>query len=158
MRQLIRGRTLSFHADPADTENAFTYHPDGAIITRNGTIEAIGDYAALRDPALREMDMGVDEAGQDQVRAVVDFGQAQAAQGGVIAYGLDPAVMGDDGAVLVIGIGVFGFHGVGVEGERAPPDQLSHGYLFNKETVWVRRPMISAAVKAAMTSGRLSWL
>ena len=31
---------------------------------------------------------------------MVDFGQAQAAQGGVIAYGLDPAVMGDDGAVL----------------------------------------------------------
>ena len=30
MRQLIRGRTLSFHADPVDTENAYTYHEDGA--------------------------------------------------------------------------------------------------------------------------------
>ncbi len=56
MRQLIRGRTLSFHADPAETENAFTFHEDGAIITRNGLIEAVGDYAALRDPDLPEID------------------------------------------------------------------------------------------------------
>lgn len=56
MRQLIRGRTLSFHADPAETENAFTYHEDGAIITENGKIAAIGDYASLRDPALPEID------------------------------------------------------------------------------------------------------
>ncbi len=55
MRQLIRGRTLSFHADPAETENAFTFHEDGAIITRNGLIEAVGDYAALRDPDLTEI-------------------------------------------------------------------------------------------------------
>ncbi|WP_199259749.1 guanine deaminase [Paracoccus binzhouensis] len=56
MRQLIRGRTLSFHADPVETENAFTYHEDGAVITENGKIAAIGDYAALRDPALPEID------------------------------------------------------------------------------------------------------
>ena len=56
MRQLIRGRTLSFHADPAETENAFTYHEDGAIITENGKIAAIGDYTALRDPTLPEID------------------------------------------------------------------------------------------------------
>ncbi|MFO1166000.1 MAG: guanine deaminase [Paracoccus sp. (in: a-proteobacteria)] len=56
MRQLIRGRTLSFHADPAETENAFTFHEDGAIITRDGLIEAVGDYAALRDPDLPEID------------------------------------------------------------------------------------------------------
>lgn len=56
MRQLIRGRTLSFHADPTETENAFTYHEDGAIITENGKIAAIGDYASLRDPALPEID------------------------------------------------------------------------------------------------------
>ncbi|MFC3528928.1 guanine deaminase [Paracoccus mangrovi] len=55
MRQLIRGRTLSFHADPAETENAFTFHEDGAIITRDGLIEAVGDYAALRDPDLTEI-------------------------------------------------------------------------------------------------------
>ncbi|MFC3568748.1 guanine deaminase [Paracoccus simplex] len=56
MRQLIRGRTLSFHADPAEVENAFTYHEDGAIVTENGKIAAIGDYASLRDPALPEID------------------------------------------------------------------------------------------------------
>ncbi|MDQ7261116.1 guanine deaminase [Paracoccus sp. PS-1] len=56
MRQLIRGRTLSFHADPAEVENAFTYHEDGAVITENGKIAAIGDYASLRDPALPEID------------------------------------------------------------------------------------------------------
>ncbi|WJS84057.1 guanine deaminase [Paracoccus sp. TOH] len=56
MRQLIRGRTLSFHADPAEAENAFTYHEDGAIVTENGKIAAIGDYASLRDPALPEID------------------------------------------------------------------------------------------------------
>ncbi|HRM73488.1 MAG TPA: guanine deaminase, partial [Paracoccus sp. (in: a-proteobacteria)] len=56
MRQLIRGRTLSFHADPAETEAAFTYHEDGAIIVDAGKIAAIGDYAALRDPALPEID------------------------------------------------------------------------------------------------------
>ncbi|MEF9603310.1 guanine deaminase [Paracoccus sp. PXZ] len=56
MRQLIRGRTLSFHADPADTENAFTYHEDGAVITEGGKIAAIGDYAVLREPGLPETD------------------------------------------------------------------------------------------------------
>ena len=56
MRQLIRGRTLSFHADPAETEAAFTYHEDGAIIVDAGKIAAIGDYAALRDPGLPEID------------------------------------------------------------------------------------------------------
>mgnify|MGYP000863032725 FL=1 len=56
MRQLIRGRTLSFHADPAETENAFSYHADGAIVTNDGRIKAIGDYAALRAPGLPEID------------------------------------------------------------------------------------------------------
>ncbi len=56
MRQLIRARTLSFHADPQETDNAFTYHEDGAIITENGKIAAIGDYAALRAPDLPEID------------------------------------------------------------------------------------------------------
>ncbi|WP_323717171.1 guanine deaminase [Paracoccus aminovorans] len=56
MQQLIRGRTLSFHADPVETENAFTYHEDGAIVTENGRIAAIGDYADLSDPALPEID------------------------------------------------------------------------------------------------------
>ena len=56
MRQLIRGRTLSFHAGPTDTENAFTYHEDGAIVTNNGRISAIGTYADLQEPGLPEID------------------------------------------------------------------------------------------------------
>ncbi|WP_313348705.1 guanine deaminase [Paracoccus sp. (in: a-proteobacteria)] len=56
MRQLIRGRTLSFHADPVEVESAFTYHEDGALITEAGKIVAIGDYADLREPELREID------------------------------------------------------------------------------------------------------
>ncbi|REF72674.1 MULTISPECIES: guanine deaminase [Paracoccus] len=56
MRQLIRGRTLSFHADPAETEDAFAYHEDGAIVTEAGKIVAMGDYAALREPGLPEID------------------------------------------------------------------------------------------------------
>ncbi|KGJ04020.1 guanine deaminase [Paracoccus halophilus] len=56
MRQLIRGRTLSFHADPNDTDDAYSYHEDGAIILDGGKIAAIGDYAALRAPDLPETD------------------------------------------------------------------------------------------------------
>lgn len=56
MRQLIRGRVLSFHADPVEVEDAYTYHEDGAVITDDGKIAAVGDYASLRDPALPEID------------------------------------------------------------------------------------------------------
>ncbi|MFG6082096.1 guanine deaminase [Paracoccus litorisediminis] len=56
MRQLIRGRTLSFHADPAITEDSFTYLEDGAILIENGKIAAIGDYASLRQDGLPEID------------------------------------------------------------------------------------------------------
>ncbi len=57
MRQLIRGRTLSFHADPVETDNAFTFHEDGAIVTSNGKIEAIGAYATLRAANSRDGDL-----------------------------------------------------------------------------------------------------
>ncbi|WP_347266505.1 guanine deaminase [Paracoccus sp. (in: a-proteobacteria)] len=56
MRKLIRGRTLSFHADPAEVENAYTYHEDGAILIEDGKIAAIGDYASLRADGLPEVD------------------------------------------------------------------------------------------------------
>ncbi|WP_288948773.1 guanine deaminase [uncultured Paracoccus sp.] len=56
MRKLIRGRTLSFHADPVEVENAFTYHEDGAVIVEDGKIAAVGDYADLRQPDLPETD------------------------------------------------------------------------------------------------------
>ena len=56
MRQLIRGRTLSFHADPADTAAAFSFHEDGAILIEDGRIAAIGDHARLGQPGLPETD------------------------------------------------------------------------------------------------------
>jgi len=52
MKHLIRGRTLSFHADPAISSDAWRYIEDGAILIENGKIEAIGTYADLGDPAL----------------------------------------------------------------------------------------------------------
>ncbi|AXC49298.1 guanine deaminase [Paracoccus suum] len=48
MQQLIRGRVLSFHADPADTADNHHYWPDGAILIEGGRITAVGDYADLR--------------------------------------------------------------------------------------------------------------
>lgn len=56
MQQLIRGRTLSFHADPTETDRAFTYHEDGAILVQDGKILAIGDYTSLRADDLPEID------------------------------------------------------------------------------------------------------
>ena len=56
MKHLIRGRILNFHADPATSEDSHRYYPDGALITENGRIAALGDYADLRDPAIPETD------------------------------------------------------------------------------------------------------
>ena len=56
MKHLIRGRTLSFHADPAEVENAYTYLEDGAILTENGKITAIGSYRDLASPEIAETD------------------------------------------------------------------------------------------------------
>ncbi|AGT08759.1 guanine deaminase [Paracoccus aminophilus] len=56
MKHLIRGRTLSFHADPATTEHAYRYIEDGAIVVENGKILAIGGYEDLADAALPETD------------------------------------------------------------------------------------------------------
>lgn len=56
MKHLIRGRLLSFHADPATTEDAYRYIEDGALITEDGKITVIGDYADLHDPAIPETD------------------------------------------------------------------------------------------------------
>ncbi len=46
---LLRGRTLSFHAEPAgpDDTGAYSYCEDGAILTQNGTILASGDYESV---------------------------------------------------------------------------------------------------------------
>ncbi|MBU3032025.1 guanine deaminase [Paracoccus marinaquae] len=56
MQQLIRGRILDFHADPAETEDNHRYLEDGAILIENGRIVAVDDYAALAKPGLAEID------------------------------------------------------------------------------------------------------
>lgn len=55
-QRLIRGRVLSFHADPTDTENAFTYLEDGAVLVQDGRVAAVGDYADLHRDGLAEID------------------------------------------------------------------------------------------------------
>ena len=56
MQQLIRGRVLDFHADPAETEDNHRYIEDGAILIRDGLIQAVGEYADLATPGLAEID------------------------------------------------------------------------------------------------------
>ena len=56
MRKLIRGRVLTFHADPHETEDNHRYWEDGALVVDGGTIEAVGDYARLAQPGLEEID------------------------------------------------------------------------------------------------------
>ena len=55
-RHLLRGRVLTFHADPAQVEDSFTYIEDGAIVIDGGLIEAVGEHAALAGPDLPETD------------------------------------------------------------------------------------------------------
>jgi guanine deaminase len=47
---LILGQTLSFRADPfhMPVEDAVSYHPEGAVLVRNGTIEAVGPAEVLK--------------------------------------------------------------------------------------------------------------
>lgn len=48
-RVLLRGRILDFQAEPQDHRDtdAYTYHEDGAILIRDGLIEATGPYARV---------------------------------------------------------------------------------------------------------------
>ncbi|MDB6179891.1 guanine deaminase [Paracoccus fistulariae] len=56
MQQLIRGRVLDFHADPAETDENHRYLEDGAILIEDGRIRAVGDHADLARPDLPEID------------------------------------------------------------------------------------------------------
>jgi len=56
MKTLLRGRLLTFHADPAESEDNHRYIEDGALIVENGRIAAIGRYADLAAPGIAEID------------------------------------------------------------------------------------------------------
>lgn len=56
MQQLIRGRVLSFHADPFESADNHRYIEDGAILIEDGRILAVDDYATLVRPGLAEID------------------------------------------------------------------------------------------------------
>jgi len=45
--QAYRASLLHFHADPAFTEQSYSWHQDGLLVVRDGRIEAAGDYAQL---------------------------------------------------------------------------------------------------------------
>ena len=55
-KTLLRGRVLSFHADPAETADSHRFWENGAILVEDGRILAVGDYAGTRDPEAREID------------------------------------------------------------------------------------------------------
>ncbi|QBE62909.1 guanine deaminase [Pseudoduganella lutea] len=47
--QAYRAGLLTFHADPAFSERAHSWYEDGLLIVADGKIQAIGDWATLRD-------------------------------------------------------------------------------------------------------------
>ncbi|MEZ5714809.1 MAG: guanine deaminase [Paracoccaceae bacterium] len=54
---LLRGRVLSFHAEPQGAdESCFTYIEDGAVLIRDGLIERRGSYGDLKARATHEID------------------------------------------------------------------------------------------------------
>jgi guanine deaminase len=56
MKTLLRGRILTFHADPAETEDNHRYIEDGAILVEDGVIAGVGRYSELFDPGVAEID------------------------------------------------------------------------------------------------------
>lgn len=47
MKTLVRGRVLTFHADPADSAENHDYHENGAILINDGRVVAVGDHADI---------------------------------------------------------------------------------------------------------------
>ena len=56
MKTLLRGRLLTFHADPAETQDNHRYIEDGALVIENGRIAAMGRYIKLAAPDMVEVD------------------------------------------------------------------------------------------------------
>lgn len=55
-KTILRGRVLSFHADPVDTADCHRYWESGAILVEDGRILAVGDYAEVKAPDAQEID------------------------------------------------------------------------------------------------------
>ena len=45
--QAYRATLLHFHADPAFSEQAHSWHEDGLLIVADGKVQAAGDYGTL---------------------------------------------------------------------------------------------------------------
>ena len=56
MGALLRGRLLTFHADPAENQDSHRYIEDGALRIEDGRIAAVGAYADLAAPDLPVID------------------------------------------------------------------------------------------------------
>ena len=55
-KTLLRGRVMSFHADPAETQDNHLYLEDGAILIEGGRILAVGRYGEIEARGAREVD------------------------------------------------------------------------------------------------------
>lgn len=55
-KTILRGRVLSFHADPAETDDSHRFWENGAILVEEGRILTVGDYAEVKAPEAREID------------------------------------------------------------------------------------------------------
>ena len=56
--KLLRGRVLTFRAEPQspDDTQSYEYIEDGALIISNGLIKAVGTYAELQSQAVEVID------------------------------------------------------------------------------------------------------
>ena len=69
--QAYRASVLHFHADPAFTPDAYSFHEDGLLVIDGGKIHAAGDYATLA-PALPEGVVVTDYRGKLIVPGFID--------------------------------------------------------------------------------------
>lgn len=69
--QAYRASVLHFHADPAFTPDAYSFHEDGLLVIDGGKVHAAGDYATLA-PALPEGTVVTDYRGKLIVPGFID--------------------------------------------------------------------------------------
>ena len=85
MKTLIRGRVLSFHADPAETDDNHRFWDDGAILVQDGRIVAVGDYGEIADPQAQEIDHRPHIVMAGFIDPHIHFPQVQVVAGGAAA-------------------------------------------------------------------------